>query len=222
MWRYKDYSIKYAEDYSKTMSISFFKKYWYLDVEDGKKSWTLTWTVNGEERWNIRIEVKSEKVLTSSNNNEKLWQVLTVWEYKILKSLRVWFNQTDKKTWEKKGFDYQIPLVSTLCNYWGERWWFICPCWGNRCWKLYLQNNWYFASRKTLWLKYEDQNQSRKWRECNQIFPKDYKAQKIYNTIKYTYRNGKPTRKYNSYLKLTKSHLSLKERESEMIRLLLS
>ena len=226
MWRYKDYSKWYVEDYTKTLSIWFLKKHWYLDADyDWLHTWGITWSVWWREVWSIGFQVHTKrynKVLTSSHNIEKFSQVRTDREYMLKKFLRVYFTQTDNNTWEKKDFKYDIRLESTKCNYWGVRWWFICPCKQNRCWKLYLQSNWYFASRKTLWLRYYDQNRSKKWREFDSIFPKDIQALKIYETIKYPYRNGKPTRKYKSFLRLSKNHLSYADQEREITRLLMS
>jgi len=199
MWRYKNYSISFVEDYRKTIDVIFLKKHWYLDGAINNKSWILTWKVNGEEIWNISIEVKrSDKVGQNGTNIEN---------YQRLLSLRVYFTQTDRNTGESKDFDYNILLATTPCNYWGLRYWFICPCWWNRCGKLYLQNNWYFASRKTLWLKYEDQNQSHRWRYFNKYMWYEYEAEELYKTIKYRWRNGKPTRKYKRYMRLMRYNI---------------
>jgi len=189
MWRHKDYSIYYTNDY-KSIDISFLKKHWYLNSDF--RSWTITWSIAWEKTWSISVEVKRLRDLKNDQT----------------RTLRVHFTQTDRYTWEKKNFDYIIRLTHTCCNYWWMRYWFICPCGWNRCWKLYLQGNWYFASRKTLWLKYEEQNESKKWRGFNRVFPHYYKAEQLYKTIKYPYRNWKPTRKYKRYMDLMKTHIS--------------
>lgn len=36
----------------------------------------------------------------------------------------------------------------------------------------------------------------------NKIFPREHKAEELYKTIKYPYRNGKETRKYRQYKKI--------------------
>lgn len=186
MWRYYYWEWKKSvEDYSKTIDIKFLKKYWYLDKwVDYKKLW-LYWKINWEDNWNIWVEV---------NKTETNW------------SLRVTFTQTSYD-WEKKKLDYKIDLVSTPCNYWWIRWWFLCPCKWNRCSILYLQNNWIFAIRKTLDLCYEDQKKSKKWREFDRIFPKDYEAERLYKTIKYKFRNWKETRKYKRFLRLIRKNI---------------
>jgi len=116
--------------------------------------------------------------------------------------LRVYFIQTDE-TWNKKEFDYRIELVTTKCNYWWVRWWFLCPCKWNRCSILYLQNNWIFASRKTLDLVYEQQKESKKWRYFWYLLWDNFtKILEIRKNMKYPFRNWKPTRKMRRVLKL--------------------
>ena len=187
MWRIRWLWKNTVEDYPKRISTKFLKKYWYLDKVG--QSGALYWSINWKRIWNIWIEV---------NKSEYYWY------------LRVHFTQTDRE-WNKKDFDYKIKLESLKCNYWWVRWFFICPCWWNRCSILYLQNNWIFASRKTLDLCYEDQNQSKRWRYFDKILPKDFEAEELYKTIKYPYRNWKPTRKYKKYLKLIKDDMDMKD-----------
>jgi len=45
------------------------------------------------------------------------------------------------------------------------------------------------------------------------VFPRYADAEKLYTTIKYPYRNGKPTRKYKRYLKLMLYHIPVEESE---------
>lgn len=186
MWRYY-WSWKYTTDnYSKTLNIEFLKKYWYLDKWVNEKSWWLYWKINWEDNWNIWVEV---------NKWETNWYI------------RVHFTQTNSE-WVKKQLDYKINLTATKCNYWWVRWWFLCPCKWNRCSILYLQNNWIFASRKTLDLCYSDQKQSKKYRELNNIFISD-NIERLMEKIKYPYRNWKPTRKMKRVLKLRKKELNI-------------
>ncbi len=182
-WTWKDS----VEDYSKTIDIKFLKKYWYLDKWKTYQRWWLYWKRNWEDNWNIWVEVEK-------------------WGNRWY--LRVFFTQTNFN-WEKKELDYKIPLVSTACNYWGVRWWFLCPCNWNRCSILYLQNNWIFASRETLGLCYEKQRRSKRWRDFDKVFPDEYEAEKLYETIKYKFRNWKETRKYKRYLKLMRWDIPL-------------
>lgn len=180
MWRYTSRGKNTVDEYSQTIDIKFLKKFGYLDSGVSFKSWWLYWSLNGQANGNIAIEIKK---------GEREWHV------------RVHFTQTNRD-WEKKDFDYKIPLVTTPCNYWWVRWWFLCPCKWNRCSILYFQSNGIFASRKTLDLCYEDQQRSREWRLFNKIFPREHKAEELYKTIKYPYRNGKETRKYRQYKKI--------------------
>lgn len=69
MWRHKDYSKSYVEDYSQTMDIYFLKKYWYLDVNIWMKTWVLTWSRRWEETGSIWIEVTSEGFTDVNNLN---------------------------------------------------------------------------------------------------------------------------------------------------------
>jgi len=187
MWRYYYWEWKTSvEDYSKTLNIKFLKKYWYLDKLVNEKSWWLYWKINWEDNWNIWVEV---------NKWETNWYI------------RVYFTQTSSE-WVKKQLDYKITLTTTKCNYWWVRWWFLCPCKWNRCSILYLQNNWIFASRKTLDLCYDEQKKSKKYRELNNIFISD-NIQRLMWKIKYPYRNWKPTRKMKKVLKLRKKELDI-------------
>ena len=181
------WSKKYTvEDYPKTLSIFSFKRDKFLEKWKLHNIGTSAWSRNGEQFSKIWIEV---------NRNE------------YEGTLRVFFTQTDRNTQEKKDFDYIIQMTTTECHIWGgRRWWFICPCRGDRCAKLYLQDNGYFASRKTLWLSYESKNKSRYWRYLDSVFgPNEEDLSTLYASIKYQYRNWKPTRKMKRYLKMSYS-----------------
>lgn len=181
MWRLSWWGKWLTSDFSKTLTIKFLKKYWYLDKWIEYKSWGLYWTTNWEANGNLSIEVQK---------GEANWYI------------RVYFTQTSYD-WVKKELDYQIPLVSTPCNYWGVRWWFKCPCKWNRCSILYLQSNWIFASRKTLDLCYEEQKKSKRWRYMSYLMWKPFNEMYLLkDKIKYQYRNWKPTRKMRRFLKL--------------------
>lgn len=183
MWRPYWLWKRTTSDYSKTIDIKFLKKYWYLDKQVDYKSWNMYWTRNWEANWNIWIEV---------NKWETNWYI------------RVYFTQTDRN-WEKKQLDYQIPLVTTECNYWWVRWWFLCPCKSNRCSILYLQNNWIFASRKTLDLVYDQQKESKRSRYLWFIMWEAFtKIEVIRRSMKYPIRNWKYTKKMQRILRLQK------------------
>lgn len=179
MWRYYWSWKNTVEDLKKTISIKNLKESWFLIWD--YKQWKITWYYAENEIWNIWIEIEK---------NDFSWY------------LRVYFIQTDE-TWNKKEFDYRIELVTTKCNYWWVRWWFLCPCKWNRCSILYLQNNWIFASRKTLDLVYEQQKESKKWRYFWYLLWDNFtKILEIKESMKYPFRNWKPTRKMRRVLKL--------------------
>ena len=93
--------------------------------------------------------------------------------------------------------------------------WFECPCKWNRCSVLYLQNNWIFASRKTLDLCYDDQKKSKKRRYMSYIMCDAYtKIELIRRTMKYPVRNWKWTRKARRILKLQEKMPTMEEVES--------
>jgi hypothetical protein len=65
----------------------------------------------------------------------------------------------DKNT----AFKYEIPVVTTKCNYGGNRHWFLCPipkC-NRRSKKLYFHSTGIFACRKCFKLAYTSQNRSK-------------------------------------------------------------
>ncbi len=91
----------------------------------------------------------------------------------------------------------------------------MCPCKENRCWVLYLQNNWIFASRKTLDLCYDEQKKGKYRRFLGKIFwPDDKKIEDLKESIKYPYRNWKETKKYKRLTKL----LNSRPTDEELIR----
>lgn len=194
MWRYYYWEWKNSvEDYPKNIDINFLKKYWYLDKWVNFKSWNLYWTKNNwESNWNIWIEI---------NKWENNWYI------------RVYFTQTSYD-WVKKQLDYKINLVSTPCNYWWVRYWFLCPCKSNRCSKLYLQNNWIFASRETLNLCYDEQKKSKRRRYLWFImWDALTKILVIQKNMKYPYRNWKPTKKMQRILRLDEKRPKMKDVE---------
>ena len=157
--------------------MSFFTRNGYFRKDTYKTSWTLTWWTWGS-----------------------FWYFIFTNEDTRTGSLQVRFTQSDILTGEKKDFDYTIELEATTCHYGWLRWWFRDPCDPEcrRCSVLYMQNNGYFASAKTLNLAYDTQNQ-RKWFWRAEM--ESIKAMLLYKEIKYRYRNWKPTRKMKRALK---------------------
>lgn len=177
MWRYAGW-WKYKTDAYKTLPVSFLLSHKYLQW------WLIWWTMRrtrgGEEVWSIGLQV-----YTSESSNY----------------CRVIFTQTTDAG-EKVNHNYKIQLSRTKCNYWWYRYWFICPCSGRRCSILYLQPNGIFCDRVALDLVYDSQYVNKNYRWLDKIMW-SWKADELYASIKYKYRNGKPTRKYRRYLKMT-------------------
>ena len=78
------------------------------------------------------------------------------------------YTTTNTETGEKKEYSYVIPVVSTRCNYGGERWWFLCPqvvdgctC-QRRCRIVYMSlGTKYFGCRECNRLTYESRQRHR-------------------------------------------------------------
>jgi len=187
MWRYYYNARSSTSDYPKRLTIKALKENGFLDGSKNGCEATITWS-NGS---NIGIQ---------ANIWEESW------------SVRVYFTQLNRTTWEEKKLDYTITLESTPCNYGGKRWWLICPLRWGRCTTLYLQNNGLFGSRKTLNLCYEEQKESHRYRQLSYILGK-YKTKglAVWQSIKYPYRNGKPTKKLERYFKLSEKWPTMDE-----------
>ena len=176
-----------TSDYTKRLTIKALKEYGFLDGTRNGYPATLTWS-NGS---NISIQVN---IVGDS------WTV------------RVYFTQSNRTTWEEKSMDYNIDLISTPCNYGGKRWWLVCPLRWNKCTILYLQNNGLFGSRKTLNLCYDGQKESKKYRYLSYIMGMNKtKALVLREKIKYPYRNGKPTKKLERFFRLSEKGPTLDE-----------
>lgn len=183
-----------TDDYKK-FTIAFLKKYGYLDIDVTCKYGSIKWSIWDQETGSMWFWIEK-------NNEEMRW------------SVRVLFTQTKRDTWEKKDFDYKIPLIATTCHYGWLRWWFLDPCSEKnlKCLMLYWQSNGYFASRKTLNLAYESQNESKFGRRLSYLmWMNATKAIVLQRTIKYPYRNGKPTKKMRRFLKLAYNNPSEEE-----------
>lgn len=188
------YSNKTEVDSLKKIPIAFLKKHHYFD--NGWHSGTITWSRSGEETGNVSIQ-------SEISENEKYFRII--------------YTQTDNYTGEKKDFDYKIPLTTTPCNFRGVRYWFICPWYkngvycGRRVGVLY-KNGDYFACRHCYNLTYESCNENKRFRNgAFGILSKSWKAEEYEKIIKRRFYNGKPTRKYRKYLKM--SYFSEKEME---------
>ncbi len=66
----------------------------------------------------------------------------------------------------------------------------------------------YFYCRKCLNLCYPEQKASKLYRNGLNFFKNKEDMDNLYDTIKYKYRNGKKTRKYAKYCKLTNNYIN--------------
>ena len=194
MWRYY-YSKRNTTDDYKKFSIAFLRKHWFLEKWVDLRYGTISWS-----RWDT--QTGSIAFWIDKNDADMRWDI------------RVLFAQTHRDTWEKKDFDYKIPIIATECHYGWLRWWFIDPCSKDekKCLILYWQSNGYFASRKTLNLAYESQNESKFGRKLSYLMGMNAtKAIVLQRTIKYPYRNGSPTKKMRRFLKLSYNNPTTEE-----------
>jgi hypothetical protein len=86
----------------------------------------------------------------------------------VIEGVRFFYITIDTNCGEKKDFNYVIPVVSTLCNFGGVRWWFVCPLFVNdcvcnrRCRIVYMPPGAeYFGCRKCYELTYESRQRHR-------------------------------------------------------------
>ncbi len=171
---------KTESDGLRKISTAFLNKHKYFDgFRGGTISWTSGWAEN-KNTVGINVSTLDEKYL------------------------RIYYNQTDRYSEEKKDFDYKIPLTTTPCNYGGNRYWFTCPWYknGNYCGKrvgvLYKDGD-YFACRHCYNLTYSSRNSSGFSKRFGSVCLPD--VEKARDKVKITHYRGKPTRKYLSYLK---------------------
>lgn len=153
---------------------------------------------------------------------QKLWDFYdwnyALFTYKSWSSFNAYFKLSEyQKPYIKlsydfrdKSYDYKIYLEKVKCNFWWYRYYFICPKLNIKVTGLYLWSNWYYLSRNAQNLCYETQLYWKRQRAFNKLFNWD-DACKIEETIKYPFRNWKPTRKYLKVLKLRGNRLSRKE-----------
>jgi len=100
-----------------------------------------------------------------------------------------------------KYIKYKVLLDKVKCNFWWYRYYFICPKLDIKTTSLYFWTDWCLSSRKALNLCYRTQLYWKRQRVFNKLFNSN-EAEKIEETIKYKYRNWKPTRKYLKAMKL--------------------
>lgn len=94
------------------------------------------------------------------------------------------------------GFEYDITLVTTPCNYGGIRYWFECLFCKRRVGTIYLRAD-RFACRHCQFLTYESKLESRRFRKIISL-PELEEAER---KVKRIYYNGKPTKNFIRFRK---------------------
>lgn len=85
--------------------------------------------------------------------------------------IRLRWTSTNRWTGEKRQYESQIALTTSPQHFGGRRWWFVCPCTGQRSTCLHLPpgaNT--FASRKAHCLAYESQRETPRDRALSRAF----------------------------------------------------
>jgi hypothetical protein len=186
MGRYYSYKKETAESY-RSISIKFLKQHKQLV---GYCPGGITWSRGGEKTGSVSYEVD---IMRPGD------------EY-----IRFKYTTTIRATGEKIDQDYKVRLVSTKCNYGGQRWWFICNYCKRRVGVLYIGDS-EFACRHCYNLTYESRNEYR--RGFFGVMGNYFKAGKIREGMKRMFYNGKPTKKMLHYMALREKIPSKEEIE---------
>lgn len=173
----KPHTFPTLYDEVKTVSISFLTKHGYLKPNQWQ-SGTITWSSNGNKTGSISIQINTQP--------ESPFLEL---DYKYNEAL----------------IKYRVQLVSALSNLGkGFVWYFVCPCTGKRCRKLYLADTYFYHRTAFKGCMYENQTQSKKSRylvkTLGEYFRSDQLIEQLYKKYLKKQYAGKPTKKY---LKLT-------------------
>jgi hypothetical protein len=165
---------KVEADGLRKIDVRFLKKHGYLS---GTRWGVMQWTSNFSG-------YDGSATLESTTVND-------------VKHLRI--RCSESKYGMQEGYECEVELTTTPCNYGGKRYWMVCPSWGchQRVGTLYFGGG-CFACRHCFNLTYKSQNQSKRYNGFISIPMLDAVAEKV----KRTYYGGKPTRKYRQYLKM--------------------
>jgi len=187
MPRYYYDGARDTADSKRKISVKWLKDNGYLE-KDNYKYGGMVWFNNGEETGRINFSTCLDERGDSISFN-----------YKI--------REYGEEDW--KDMDYKFNLLKTPCYFGGYRYWFECGLYkqnvycGRRVGVLYLVGD-YFGCRHCANLSYDSCNESKRFKSYPfSILTKGAKAEKLYKTIKREFYNGKPTRKYKRYLKLS-------------------
>lgn len=172
---------------SHALSIFWLRKYGYLHKDYNYRSGSITWTSSYGDKSSINLTVTRENQGT------------------FYEKTYIQLNYTHTSSWsgEKSEMLFEVPLVSTPCNYGGKRYWFICPltkngkyC-GRRVGVLFSIGKW-FGCRHCGEVAYNSQMQGGRYKGFVSIPDVD----RVKEEVKRYYYNGKPTRKYRRYMKM--------------------
>lgn len=172
------------------LSVFFLKKHGYLtqSKDEIAKYGGIRWT-RGDWENNINFWVNTSGDNPETEENSYIELIYTV---------------TINATGEKHDMKYRVPLVATPCQYGGKRYWFKCPLYkngeycGRRVGVIYSVDKW-FGCRHCANIAYQAQFEGGNYRMGSVCEPD---VEKAYNEIKRFYYKGKPTKKYQRYLKL--------------------
>ncbi|MDP3726983.1 MAG: hypothetical protein Q8Q96_01550 [bacterium] len=170
------------------LSVFFLKKQGYLPQGELLRYGGIRWT-RGDWENNINFNVK-----TSGDE----------YETKETSYIELIYTVTIRWSGEKIDMRYKVPLVSTPCNYGGKRYWFICElskngayC-GRRIGVIYSVDRW-FGCRYCGDIAYQAQFEGGNFRVGSVTDPD---VEKALEEVKREYYNGKPTKRYERYLRL--------------------
>ena len=128
----------------------------------------------------------------------------------VLGCVAAWYTQTDRHNGEKRDFDYNVKLVSTPCNYGGQRSWLVCPlgdC--NRSVGTLYKGGDYFGCRHCYNLSYRSRNENRRssFFPVGRFIEHDRKARELRESLNRQTYAGRPTRKARRVNALEQSSL---------------
>lgn len=172
---------------SKPISIFYLKKHGFIDKSTPSKSGTLSW-ISGINQ--VKNSVGFNVVLFLVKNEEEKGYV------------KLTYTHTDYND-VKDDIDLTVQLVTTKCNYGGERYWFECPLSSNdiackrRVGVLYAVGK-YFGCRYCANVAYDLQFEGGEYR-IGSI--NDDIVEEAYKNVGRKYYKGKMTKTYLRYLR---------------------
>ena len=180
---------KQIAEQSKALSIFWLKKHGYLNKDYSYNSGVITWTFGwGDNKSSIGFSISRDDWGTEE---EKTYMELK-------------YTHTDGWSGEKSDMNYKIPITTTPCNFGGHRNWFLCPLYkdniycGKRVGVLYQVGK-YWGCRHCANIAYQAQLEGGSYRTGSVCEPD---VEEAYNEIKRFYYKGKPTKRYQRYLRL--------------------